>query len=206
MPFFPTLAAFFTLGFIPVRWRSLCWGALGLAAGLGVLGLHLSRAPSYLSDAPETCMNCHVMGAAYESWQHSSHGQVAVCTDCHVPHDSTFNKYAFKAQDGMRHSYVFTMRAEPQVMSLNPVAVPVVEANCRRCHANVVGDVHARAWEPGDLRCWDCHREVPHGIGRSLSSTPEVNMPRLPGVLTDPRHMTIHGRAPRPAKEPTSHE
>ena len=37
---------------------------LGLAAGMGLFVFHISRAASYLSDAPETCMNCHVMTTA----------------------------------------------------------------------------------------------------------------------------------------------
>ncbi len=192
-----------TLAMVPRTWRLAIFALAGAAAGLAALGLHLSRAPSYLSDSPETCMNCHVMGAAYLTWQHSSHGRVTVCTDCHVPHDNLAHKLWFKAQDGLRHATVFTLRSEPQVMSLNPVAVPVVEANCRRCHAAVVGDIHARAWKPGDPRCWDCHREVPHGIGRSLSSTPQELRPVLPAPTADPRTMTIHGRTVRPSGSAT---
>ena len=190
------------LSVFPAAWRLPILGLSGIAFGLGIAGVHLSRAPSYMSDAPETCMNCHVMGAAYSSWSHSSHGRVTTCTDCHVPHDTMIAKYLFKAQDGLRHSTVFTMRSEPQVMALNPVAVPVVEANCRRCHESVVGDVHAKAWQSGDPRCWDCHRETPHGIGRSLSALDDTFRPTLPMVFADPRTLEVGGRAPRPTAPP----
>ena len=190
-----------TLGFIQASWRIPVMVALGVFAGLGILTIHVSRAPSYMSDEPETCMNCHVMTQAYVSWNHSSHRNVAVCNDCHVPHDNLFKTYAFKAKDGLRHSAMFTLRLEPQVIRLSEAAVPVIEENCRRCHQQLVGEIHARAWTPGDHRCWDCHREVPHGRVSGLSSTFDVIAPRPPGVLEDPHKMQSGGRDPRPAKE-----
>jgi cytochrome c nitrite reductase small subunit len=195
------LRSLLVLGFVPTFWRLPVWIALGVFAGLGLVAIHVSRAPSYLSDAPETCMNCHVMTQAYVSWNHSSHRNVATCNDCHVPHDSLVNTYAFKAKDGMRHASMFTLRLEPQVIRLSEGAVPVVEQNCRRCHEQLVGEVHARAWAPGDNRCWDCHREVPHGRVNSLSTAFDVNAPKLPGVLENPHKMQSGGLDPRPAKE-----
>lgn len=194
-----------TLAFLPAGWRMPVWIALGVFAGLGAATVHISRAPSYMSDEPETCMNCHVMTQAYVTWNHSSHRNVATCNDCHVPHDNPIHTYAFKAQDGLRHASVFTLRREPQVLQLSSAAVPVVEANCRRCHEQLVGEVHARAWSPGDHRCWDCHREVPHGRVQSLSTAFDVNAPRLPGVLQNPHQIQTGGHAPRPAKD-TDHE
>lgn len=197
-----------SLGFIPAAWRLPMWVALGVFAGLGVATIHISRAPSYMSDKPETCMNCHVMTQAYVTWNHSSHREVATCNDCHVPHDNPINTYAFKARDGMRHSAIFTARLEPQVIQLSTPAIPVVEANCRRCHQQLVGEVHLRAWQPGDNRCWDCHREVPHGRARGISSTMDVFAPKLPDVLDDPRQMKTGGRLPRAETSPKdqSHE
>jgi cytochrome c nitrite reductase small subunit len=190
-----------TLAIVPDAWRLPIWLALGVFAGLSVLTIHVSRAPSYLSDAPETCMNCHVMTQAYVTWNHSSHRNVATCNDCHVPHTNVLETYAFKAKDGMRHASMFTLRMEPQVIQLSAAAIPVVEQNCRRCHQQLVGEVHLRTWQPGDNRCWDCHREVPHGRVSSLSTAFDVSAPRLPGVLEDPHQMQTGGRAPRPAKE-----
>lgn len=179
--------------------------ALGCVAGLGAVTIHLSRAPSYLSDDPLTCLNCHVMGSVYLTWQHSSHANVATCNDCHVPHDNLLSTYAFKAQDGLRHSSVFTARTEPQVLQLSKGAVPVVQANCVRCHSGFTGEIAGTAHPSIAGRvCWDCHRETPHGVGRSLSATPDELRPRLPGVLDDPRRLTIGGRpvAPEPGAKP----
>ncbi len=186
------------LRFLPANFRPMAFVMLGITAGLGLFVFHISRAASYLSDAPETCMNCHVMSTQYVTWQHSSHARVATCNDCHVPHTSAAAKYAFKAKDGLWHATVFTMRWEPQVIRLSKGAIPVVEENCRRCHADVVADVATGVHKPGDLRCWDCHREVPHGSVRSLSATPEAFRPRLPAV-SDPLQRPKLGDRPLPA-------
>lgn len=189
------------LGWLPRYWQIPCFAGMGVALGMGLFVFHISRAASYLSDAPETCMNCHVMATQYVTWQHSSHASVATCNDCHVPHDSPLAHYAFKAKDGLWHATVFTMRWEPQVIRLSKGAVPVVENNCRRCHANVIEHVALTEHQPGDLRCWDCHREVPHGTVRSLSATPGVFQPRLPALGPLDRGPEIGGRPIRPMKE-----
>lgn len=185
------------LAFVPRRWRALCLGMLGVVAGLGLFVIQVSRAPSYLVDSPETCMNCHVMATQYVTWQHSSHARHATCNDCHVPHDNLFKEYAFKAKDGLWHATVFTMRWEPQVIRMSRGAIPVVEQNCRRCHEAVVSGVALAAHQSGDLRCWDCHREVPHGRVRSLSATPDVFQPRLSPATSPHQDLRIQGRSPR---------
>jgi cytochrome c nitrite reductase small subunit len=165
-----------------------------VAAGMGLFVFHISRAASYLSDAPETCMNCHVMTTQYVTWQHGSHANAATCNDCHVPHTSLLAQYAFKAKDGLWHSTVFTMRWEPQAIRLSKRAVPVVEDNCRRCHAQVIAEVAPAAHQNKDQRCWDCHRETPHGSVRSLSATPGIFQPRLPSVPQPSQQPTLGGR------------
>ena len=182
------------LRFLAPAWRMPCFLMLGIMAGTGLFVLHISRAASYLSDAPETCTNCHVMATQYVTWQHSSHARVATCNDCHVPHTSLPAHWGFKAKDGLWHSTVFTMRWEPQVIRLSKGAIPVVEENCRRCHAQVIENVSLAVHQPGDLRCWDCHREVPHGTVRSLSATPGVFEPRLPAAQEPMQKPTLGGR------------
>ncbi len=151
-----------------------------------VHSFYVSNAISYLSDNPKTCVNCHVMRSEFASWQHSSHREVAVCNDCHVPHNNVFNKYWFKAKDGFRHATMFTFRMEPQVIKMHEAGQAVVQENCKGCHQNVNQNVSTRnvsledkLHDNGKL-CWDCHREVPHGRVRGLSSTPNARVP-LPG-------------------------
>ena len=155
----------------------------GVGIGLAVLLARIANATSYLSDDPGACINCHVMTDAYASWQRGSHGQAAVCIDCHVPHDNLVAKYAYKARDGLKHSYVFTMGRQPQVLHLSAPAVPVIQSNCLRCHerqvAGITGQGSRGSPPMPDRRCWDCHQEV-HGKVRSLSASPMTLRPRLP--------------------------
>lgn len=184
----------FALRFVGRRWQLPCFAAFGVLGGMGLFVAHVSRAPSYLVDDPETCVNCHVMTTQYVTWQHSSHAEAATCNDCHVPHDHLITEYAFKAKDGLKHATIFTMRWEPQVIRLSEGAVPVVEENCRRCHRAVIEDLALEAHAAGDLRCWDCHREVPHGSVRSLSATPDVFRPQLGPVGAAEQEPRIRGR------------
>jgi cytochrome c nitrite reductase small subunit len=196
---FKTIAALATLRFLGPRWRLPCFGMLGMVGGMALFVLHISRAASYLSDEPETCMNCHVMTTQYLTWQHSSHARVATCNDCHVPHDNPIHKFAFKAQDGLWHATVFTARWEPQVIKLSKRARPVVQANCQRCHGRVIEETAMSPHGADPNRaCWDCHRETPHGTVRSLSAAPTVFQPRLPGVPQFNQNPAIGGRPPRP--------
>jgi len=158
-----------TLSGLSRRWRIIICVMLGIAVGGGVITAHLGNALSYLSDSPETCMNCHVMTDAYASWQRGSHGKTAVCVDCHIPHSNPIAKLAFKGADGMKHSYVFTMRTEPQVLKLSEAAIPVVQANCLRCHKTHFDMI--RLPGPKERKCWDCHSNV-HGEVHGLSASP----------------------------------
>jgi len=150
---------------------------MGVVIGSVLVVARLANALSYLSETPQTCMNCHVMTDAYATWQRGSHGRVAVCTDCHVPHENFAAKSTFKAADGLKHAYVFTRRQEPQVLNLSDRAVPVVQSNCLRCHDNQFAMI--RLAQSSERKCWDCHDNI-HGSVRSLSSSPHVLRPQLP--------------------------
>jgi cytochrome c nitrite reductase small subunit len=166
-----------TLSGLPRVWQVGIYTLIGVAVGGALVVARVSNAASYLSDDPLTCMNCHVMTDAYASWQRGSHGLTAVCIDCHVPHDNLAAKYAFKAMDGAKHSYVFTLHAEPQVLRLSQGAVPVVQNNCVRCHGGALAMVRLAA--ATDRRCWDCHSNI-HGSAQSLSASPVALRPGLP--------------------------
>jgi len=176
------LGALLGLTFLSGPWRYLTFGLIGVAVGLAVVIAQISNATSYLSDSPETCINCHVMTDAYVSWQRGSHGHVAACTDCHVPHANPVAKMGFKGVDGLKHSAVFTMRTEPQVLRLSEAAVPVVQANCLRCHSDQMSMV--RLAGPEQRKCWDCHHNI-HGFARSLSASPSQLRPALPKVAPE---------------------
>lgn len=164
---------------LPRKWQIAVCISIGAAAGIALVIVRAANASSYLSDSPDACMNCHVMTDAYVSWQRSSHGHCALCTDCHVPHANIIARYAFKACDGAKHSYVFTASTQPQVIKLSRRAVPVVKANCVRCHNARLEMV--RLASASERRCWDCH-ESPHGRVQSLSASPVELRPPLPAA------------------------
>lgn len=172
----------------PAEWRLVVMILIGAIIGLGLYAAYSSKAVSYLSDSPETCVNCHIMAPQYATWQHSSHREVATCNDCHVPHDNVFRTYYFKAMDGARHATMFTLRLEPQNIFIKDAGIGVVQENCIRCHGQLVTDAKLLAQTQAfhdkfeDRLCWDCHREVPHGRVKSLSSTPYARVP-VPGSI-----------------------
>lgn len=167
----------------PGKWKFPVLILLGIFCGLGIYVLYLSKAHSYLSDKPETCVNCHVMAPQYATWNHSSHREWATCNDCHVPQDNAFNKYLFKAKDGLYHASIFTLRKEPQVIKILEAGQKVVHDNCVRCHnkqlvdAKLTGTIPKHHHNMTDRVCWECHREVPHGRVNSLSSVPNARVP-----------------------------
>ena len=120
--------------FPPNEWQLPVLVLVGVIAGFGLYAFYVSKAYSYLSDKPETCINCHIMTPQYATWAHSSHHLGATCNDCHVPHNNVLNKYFFKAKDGVRHATLFTLRAEPQVIFIKQAGKDCVQSNCVRCH------------------------------------------------------------------------
>lgn len=167
----------------PPKWRLPVVIISGIFTGLALYTVYLSKAHSYLSDNPQTCVNCHIMSPQYATWSHSSHREVAHCNDCHVPQNNAVNKYYFKAMDGLRHSTMFTLRLEPQVIQIKPAGANAVHNNCVRCHENLIRDYRVEATSPmhrairEGRRCVECHREVPHGRVNSLSSVPFARVP-----------------------------
>ncbi len=169
----------------PKQWRRPVLIVMGIFVGGIIIILRISNATAYLSDDPKACINCHVMFPQYETWNHSSHRAKATCNDCHVPHDSVINKYSFKAKDGLRHAAIYTLKKEPQVIRMHEEGQKTVQANCIRCHQELLDGsrlVHGdyQDYLNGNARlCWHCHREVPHGRVRSLAATPYYNVPQL---------------------------
>ncbi len=167
----------------PDRWKLPVILVAGIFTGLGIYSVYISNAASYLGDKPETCVNCHIMAPQYATWYHSSHRERTNCNDCHVPHNNVLNKYFFKAKDGLRHATIFTLRKEPQVIFIKDAGREVVHKNCIRCHKELITDTKLLSYTriTRDFRmsrkCWECHRETPHGTVNSLSSVPYARVP-----------------------------
>jgi len=170
----------------PGKWKVPVILISAVVAGLFLFVAYISKVASYLSDDPSTCMNCHIMAPQHATWSHSSHREKTNCNDCHVPHNNVFNKYFFKAKDGIRHATIFTLRKEPQVIFIKEEGKKVVQENCIRCHMDLLRDEKVHNYtsvyqhERTERPCWDCHRETPHGRVNSISSVPYARVP-VPG-------------------------
>jgi len=183
----------------PKEWRLAAFIISGALVGLVAYLFYSSNAISYLSEDPKTCVNCHIMTPQYDTWFHSSHREHATCNDCHVPHNNIVNKYFFKAKDGARHSTIFTLRREPQVIYIKDAGLKVVQENCKRCHEAVNSEVGLlkltgeKYLHGEDKVCWSCHQEVPHGRVNSLSSAPYARVP-LPSSIV-PKWMSSSNKS-----------
>ena len=146
---------------------------LGVAAGVGGYTFRYAEGLSYFKTDPKACVNCHIMQPQYDAWQKSSHHQVAVCIDCHLPHDF-IPKYLAKAENGWRHGEKFTTQLFVEPIVVQAKGRAILQDNCMRCHADVA---HQIAGGPGaheQLACVHCHWGVGHGekagLGGPLTS------------------------------------
>ncbi len=130
---------------------------LGVVLGLGAYAFHYAKGDSYLGNDPATCANCHVMQGHFDGWQAAPHHRVATCNDCHTP-ASLVPKYVVKALNGYHHSMAFTFGGYPENIRARESSREVVEANCRRCHADLVDDIS----HGGGVSCVRCHPSVGH--------------------------------------------
>lgn len=158
------------------RWRRVAVFLIAVLVGMGIFLAKEASIVSYMSDNPQACVNCHVMTPVYNSWMHSSHRERASCNDCHVPQDNLFNKYVFKAKDGLFHSTIFTARMEPEVMFMREESEKVVQDNCIRCHVQQITQSKYYGWLENhkenrtQRNCWSCHQELPHGTVHGIST------------------------------------
>jgi cytochrome c nitrite reductase small subunit len=137
--------------------------AVGLAAGIGCYTFRYAQGLSYFSTDPKACVNCHIMRHQYDGWQKSSHHAVAVCIDCHLPHDFV-SKYLAKAENGWRHGEKFTMQSFQEPIFVQARGRAILQDNCLRCHAALVADLAPGAHGRADsLSCVHCHANVGHG-------------------------------------------
>ena len=159
----------------------------GIAIGLLLYNIQVSRAFSYLSDDPAACVNCHVMGPSYQSWSKSSHANWATCNDCHVPQHNALAGFLSKAQDGLRHAAVSLTNNEPAAPRPADSSIRTIQSNCVRCHTTLNTEFvktsraeHRDILNHTDKACFDCHRHVPHTKNSGLASAPHANVPYPP--------------------------
>lgn len=135
--------------------------SVGVAGGVGGYTFIYAEGASYLTNRPTACANCHVMRDYYDGWTKGSHHAVAVCNDCHAPHDLV-GKYATKATNGFHHSLAFTTGRFHEPIAITPRNLAITEAACRYCHQEIVQSIDRYGHGPDALSCVRCHESVGH--------------------------------------------
>ncbi len=136
---------------------------LGILGGVGIFTFGYGQGSSYLSNDPRACANCHVMQGHYDSWQNSSHHHVAVCNDCHLPHNFV-GKWLTKADNGFFHSLAFTLENFHEPIQIKPRNRRVTQNACMDCHEAVVHQMLPATTEGEMLSCVHCHSGVGHAL------------------------------------------
>ena len=131
----------------------------GLAAGIGGFTFVYAKGGSYLTNDPAACANCHIMRDQYDGWTRSSHHAVAVCNDCHTPHNLV-GKYQTKALNGFWHSYYFTTQSFPEPIRIGERSRKIAEDACRSCHQPIVDAIESHSGK--EESCIRCHSDVGH--------------------------------------------
>jgi nitrate/TMAO reductase-like tetraheme cytochrome c subunit len=177
--------------------RKINWAIPGLAAMILIIA-GVAWVQSQAATAPDPaklatqCASCHTMTTYVETWQHSSHKDVA-CTACHA--DPGVMGWV-QMQLGRVRMYF-----RENEVDLSQIATEVPNQRCLDCHARqmpwvmqdlkpprldergepirparteltflgaVAGhDIHLSGEKP--LRCTDCHKGVSHGPGVEAS-------------------------------------
>ena len=159
-----------------MKYVAIC--SVAMVMGLFTYVVSESRMFSYLSDDPKVCINCHTMNTHYATWQHSSHREKANCVDCHLPKDAFFDKMLAKSKDGFNHSVSMTTGSYGYNLQASADASRRIQDNCIYCHEEAVSQMleNDKLYETTEAEtngrpCWDCHREVPHGTTKNLTTT-----------------------------------
>lgn len=159
-------------------WRGATFAALPV---LGVAVLVLSAYSVKLTEHPRFCTSCHYMGNYYESWQHSSHKDVA-CVKCHYEpgvQAEVEGKMAGMVQLVKYVTHSYGTRPHAQISNKSCMR-PGCHAEMNQSHETLLfrgsirfrHDEHLAERPRGKkLNCVSCHGQVVEGQHISVSET-----------------------------------
>ena len=94
------------------------------------------------------------------------------------PQDDFFRKMVAKARDGLNHSASMTLGTYGSNLQAKAESAERIQANCILCHEEAVSQMLANAQlyetttaDTSGRPCWDCHREIPHGTTKSMTTS-----------------------------------
>jgi cytochrome c nitrite reductase small subunit len=159
--------------------RRALWAAfvVGIPIGVGLFTFRYAEGLSYFSNDPKACTNCHIMNEQYDSWAKSGHHHVAVCNDCHLPHQ-VIPKLIAKSRNGWNHSSAFTLQNFHEPIMISQKNAEILQENCLRCHESFVHDITIMQAGANDtdreraqdtVSCVHCHKGVGHAPTRPTS-------------------------------------
>ena len=146
---------------MPVRFAVIVGIAAGIFFGVGGYTFIYARGASYLTNDPAACNNCHVMNEQYDGWRKGSHRSVAVCNDCHAPHDIA-GKYLTKAINGWNHSFAFTTGRFPDPIRITPRNREIAVKACMHCHEDLTHAMAPSLANEPPKDCLRCHARAGH--------------------------------------------
>lgn len=155
------------------RWLAWVIGLLGVVVVGFAVYLFVMFGPPHVAEKiakPEFCATCHNMKPQYAAFQRSAHGDLSSCNDCHLPNDSAVKHYFWDAVFGIKDLVLFNLGAYPQqpnTIEATAISRRMIDANCRRCHAKLVGHV-----DTAGRSCWECHRSITHQMTGLERDTP----------------------------------
>lgn len=135
--------------------------SIGIAAGVGGYTFIYAKGYSYMTNDPNACANCHVMENHLAAWTKSSHHAVAVCNDCHAPHNFV-GKWMTKGINGWNHSLAFTTGRFHEPIEISPRNLKITENACRYCHQSIVRAIDPPHADGKQMSCVRCHSTVGH--------------------------------------------
>ena len=152
------------------KWWIIAAISVGMLSGIGGYTFFYAEGLSYMSTDPGVCANCHIMQPQFDSWQKSSHKNVAVCADCHLPHEFV-PKYIAKAENGYHHAKGFTFQNFHEPIMIQAKSSQILQDNCLACHGKMVNEmVMGATTDPNAVRCVHCHAGVGHGPRAGLGA------------------------------------
>jgi nitrate/TMAO reductase-like tetraheme cytochrome c subunit len=152
------------------------------------------------TETPEFCGSCHEMEPRFRAWKSSPHSDVT-CADCHS--GRAVGGWMRVNTDGLRELRVHFTADSFDHIRLTERQEPVVNANCRRCHAvtelvaerNGLVISHERHLEKG-ADCLGCH-----SAGSSHPPQPTIDAVTRAGSVDAARCYDCHDGTRDPGGE-----
>ena len=157
---------------------------IGIVIVVFVMSSYFSILTVNKTSEPNFCMKCHTMKPMVESFSISIHGgnndlgfRAAHCTDCHLPHNSTFSFLLSKGISGTRDLFAeigFTGKLNFKKAYFEYDRY-VYDSGCLKCHKDIrnpskaygmdpdIRQIHEYYWQKKragvNISCVDCHND-----------------------------------------------